>query len=226
MTTDLTRDRRAGLAVVGSLIAFGGLFALVRANRTAALDLELARRVQAVRSRPFDRLMAAVSWPGFPPQSRIVPPVLISAWAVTGHPLEAAFQAAAWASAAVSTAVKSVVRRPRPVPPDVRVAPGRLDGTSFPSGHVLTYTAFYGFLAVLLTEHVRRPAQRRLAVAAIVGLVALVGPSRVQRGHHWPTDVLGSYLLGLGWLAALSALYRRARSNGGYGGSRNVNRSL
>jgi membrane-associated phospholipid phosphatase len=50
---------------------------------------------------------------------------------------------------------------------------------------------------------------RRLLSAPLVGLVIVVGPSRIHEGHHWLTDVLGSYLLGMSYVAALAALYRR-----------------
>ena len=72
-----------------------------------------------------------------------------------------------------------------------------LRGSSFPSGHVLTYVGVYGFLAHLVEAHVDHAVARRAGVAALAGLVGLVGPSRVQQGHHWPSDVLGSYLVGL-----------------------------
>ena len=39
-------------------------------------------------------------------------------------------------------------------------------------------------------------------------LLALVGPSRIQQGHHWTTDVVASYLLGTAYLLALVELYR------------------
>ena len=85
------------------------------------------------------------------------------------------------------------------------VAP--LGGTSFPSGHVLTYVAFYGFLAFLLAEHLEDGPLRNASVATLTGVLALVGPSRIQQGHHWTTDVVASYLLGLAYLLGLIQLY-------------------
>ena len=54
-------------------------------------------------------------------------------------------------------------------------------------------------------------ALRALGVStALIGaIVSLVGPSRVYLGHHWLTDVLGSYSLGTGYLATLIGLHRR-----------------
>jgi membrane-associated phospholipid phosphatase len=43
----------------------------------------------------------------------------------------------------------------------------------------------------------------------MVGLVGLVGPRRIQQGHHWPTDVTASYLLGTSYLLGVVAVYRR-----------------
>jgi membrane-associated phospholipid phosphatase len=46
----------------------------------------------------------------------------------------------------------------------------------------------------------------------LLGLVALVGPSRIHQGHHWFTDVSASYLLGTSYVLGLAALYRRVKA--------------
>ena len=64
--------------------------------------------------------------------------------------LEAVFQSAAGGTALLSTMVKSFMRRPRPVAgKDLRVVAAPLGGTSFPSGHVLTYVGVYGWMAIM-----------------------------------------------------------------------------
>ena len=65
----------------------------------------------------------------------------------------------------------------------------------------------YGTSAYLLASRMRG-GWRGLALAPLA-LVALVGPSRVQQGHHWPTDVAASYFLGSAYLAGVVALHRR-----------------
>ena len=191
-----------------ALVGFAGLFAIVRANRSAAFDLAATLRLQAWEHPMLGAAMRAASWPGFPPQSRLIPPAIIAAWLAVGRRRAAAFQLAAWGGAAISTILKEAIRRPRPLPPEVRVIVAPLGGTSFPSGHVLTYVAFYGFLGFLLAEHMRDGPLRNASVASISAVLALVGPSRIQQGHHWTTDVVASYLLGLAYLLALVELYR------------------
>ena len=111
--------------------------------------------------------------------------------------------------------MKATVQRQRPLAPVVRVAVAPLGGSSFPSGHVLTYVGWYGFLAHLAAVHLDEPVVRRSVVASLLGLIALVGPSRVEQGHHWATDVLASYLLGLAYLTVVIELYGRAAEPSG-----------
>lgn len=51
-------------------------------------------------------------------------------------------------------------------------------------------------------------ALRRALRALLLGLIALVGPSRVYLGQHWFADTLASYLLG----TALLVAYRRVKA--------------
>lgn len=194
--------------LIGALLAsFAGLLALVRAKRSAAFDLAMTIRLQAWRMPWLAELMRLASWPGFPPQSRVIPPAITAAWWATGRRRAAAFQLASWGGAALSTLIKGFMRRPRPLPREVNVVVAPLGGSSFPSGHVLTYVAFYGFLGFLLAEHLRDGPLRNASVMTLTGLLAAVGPSRIQQGHHWTTDVVASYLLGLAYLLTLVQLY-------------------
>jgi membrane-associated phospholipid phosphatase len=208
----LSRGRAANIVGVLGLAGFVGIFAAVRSHRSEALDLGLMLKLQRRSNALLDRVMAIASWPGFPPQSRIVPPAVIGALWLLRFRVEAAFQLLAWSTGLVSTVLKLVMRRPRPVAgTDLRVVTAPLGGSSFPSGHVITYVGTYGFLAYLAHTLIRPVAARRAVVGGLLGLIGLVGPSRIYQGHHWPTDVSASYLLGTTWLVGLAALYRRAK---------------
>jgi membrane-associated phospholipid phosphatase len=208
----LRRSRIPTLVGLAGVAGFGTLFALVRVGRTAAFDAAVTIRIQASRNPALEMLMRAVSWPGFPPQSRIIEPLIIGLLVAARLRVEAVGQTLAWGTSLLSTIVKRFMGRARPVAgQDLRVVAAPLGGSSFPSGHVLTYVGVYGFLAFLAATLVRPIAIRRLLVGFFVGLIGLVGPSRIQQGHHWPTDVTASYLLGTSYLIGVIAVYRRLK---------------
>lgn len=195
--------------VVGAMASFVVLARRVKSGSTGDFDAKMTRRIQAQDGPVFDRLMHVVSWPGFPPQSWILPWAIPLGIRIAGYPLQAVFQLAAWLTTLISFTVKRIMKRPRPDLPDVRVADATLWGTSFPSGHVLNYVGVYGFLAYLAHRHIGPRIIRWPVVGGLTSMIALVGPSRVYLGHHWFSDVLASYLLGTSWLVILTSAYRR-----------------
>ena len=209
----IVRGRGALIVAGAALVGFGVLFGAVKAKRSTAIDVAITLQVQATKYPAVARAMELVSWPGFPPQSRVVPPLAMATMLVSGFPLEAVFQLLAWGTGALSNVVKGFVRRPRPLPEQVRVVLAPLGGSSFPSGHVLTYVGTYGFMAYVTYSTIRPPLVRWPLTGAFVGMVALVGPSRIYEGHHWPTDVAASYLLGTAYLIGLITVYRRVKGS-------------
>ena len=80
---------------------------------------------------------------------------------------------------------------------------------SFPSGHLVFYVCYFGFLYFVARE--KLPAKsifRRLIMVTLALLIALVGLSRLYLGEHWLSDLPGSYLLGAFWLFVSLKLYR------------------
>jgi membrane-associated phospholipid phosphatase len=131
-----------------------------------------------------------------------------------GRRLEAVLLIAAWGSSMVSFLTKQVIRRPRPDANLVRVVVARIRDSSFPSGHVVHYVTFWGMVAYLIAFRSRISAGRWIAGFVMAPIIALVGPSRVYLGHHWFTDVLGSYLLGSAYLAGLIETHRLLNPSG------------
>ena len=211
--TAIARGRRASWIAGGGVAGFAAIFGLVRARRSEVLDVQLMAAVQRLRHPIAEHVMRAASWPGFPPQSRLIAPLVMAALLLARLRVEALGLLIAWGTALVSVVTKALMRRPRPVANErLRVVAARLGGSSFPSGHVITFVGIYGFLAYLANTLIRPVAPRRVLTGALLGLVALVGPSRVHQGHHWPTDVTASYLLGTAYLVGTTSLYRRIKT--------------
>jgi membrane-associated phospholipid phosphatase len=110
---------------------------------------------------------------------------------------------AALAMWAVGQGLKRVFARPRPYQAldRFRLLISEPRGTSWPSSHPAVLLAFGMVLARDLRAS--RALRRRLAV-----LAGLVGLSRIHVGVHYPADVAGGLLLGVGvadlWTAAVS----------------------
>ncbi|NIZ92291.1 phosphatase PAP2 family protein [Kineosporiaceae bacterium B12] len=109
-------------------------------------------------------------------------------------------------SLALTVAGKAAVTRARP--PHVDAVPPYEFGFSFPSGHSLNAAAFAGILTYLLLRRLRRTWARRLTVVLATAFATAMGLSRVFLGHHWLTDVLVGWALGLAWLSVVITSHR------------------
>lgn len=99
-------------------------------------------------------------------------------------------------AAGVAAVMKWVLARPRPSGFQALVE----HTFSFPSGHAALSLAFFGILVYFLLRHTPRLSLRILAVVAGVAMVGAIGVSRIYLGAHWPSDVIGSYVLVGAWL--------------------------
>lgn len=99
-------------------------------------------------------------------------------------------------AAASGFALKDIVMRARPsgLIPAIHET-----GFSFPSGHATGSMAFYGFTAFLLCRWY--PRYTKAIVATTTVIVLAIGFSRLYLGAHFPSDIIGGYLLGGLWLA-------------------------
>lgn len=199
VTSRPTRNYRTYLfqiALIAVIGAFTTLTILVKTTPSFPIDLQITRALQSITWPPFAALMDFISWPGFSPQSFIIPLVIAAAFYWFGFQWEtAAVIFATVFTPVVNVLIKDFVRRPRPGVDLVHVF-GVLNSFSFPSGHVMFYVGFFGFVAFLLYTLLKQSWRRTLMLWILGIFIALVGPSRVYMGQHWPSDALGAYLLG------------------------------
>lgn len=80
--------------------------------------------------------------------------------------------------------------------------------SSLPSGHTCLTICFYGFLA-LLTNDLLKKSRHNIGYILVALLTALVSIARIYLGMHWMTDIITSIFLGLSLLLIAFISYRR-----------------
>ncbi|MBC7777931.1 MAG: phosphatase PAP2 family protein [Phycisphaerae bacterium] len=198
-------------------VGFVAVTSWVIAVPHGSFDLAISLAVQSIDLGFLPALMTLVSWPGFFPQSLIISVCIIVAFFVAGYRRESVFLLLnGVAIQALTIAIKALIHRPRPSPDMVAVVT-LLSDYSFPSGHVLLYCGFFGFVCFLVWS-VRKPSViRSLALGFLVIEIGLVGISRVYLGAHWASDVIGGYLLGAICLIVSIHFYRSSKALFGSG---------
>ena len=101
--------------------------------------------------------------------------------------------ATVWIVFGIGSALKLLVGRERPH--TEYAANIMLDSLSFPSGHSSGSAIAFGLLAYFAWKSLPRPFNY-IATALLIVLVLLVGISRIYLGAHFPSDVIGGWLLG------------------------------
>ena len=189
-------------------------FQVVNGTPIAATDHRIVNLFAVLRTPSLDRFMFAVTYLGSGRTLGVLAAVAITIallWRKHGDAL--AILLSLVASSIFFSAVKVLIGRPRPPIGSARIVQA---GFSFPSGHATTSAALYGTLAFLLLREVgfRRVHRVWHEVAIIlsaVGIIALIGFSRVYLGVHYPSDVLAGWTGGAMWIISLF-LFTRIRS--------------
>lgn len=109
----------------------------------------------------------------------------------------------------LNAGLKLLFQRPRPLLDHPLLS---LATYSFPSGHTMNATAFYGMLVAFVV--MRRRFVCGLGALALAGLmVALVATSRIYLGVHFLSDVLASVAEGIAWIALCLTVLNTYRVN-------------
>jgi undecaprenyl-diphosphatase len=216
----LLRWSRANLALVVTVLVGGVLFlvlealaaevyeAVVERDGLQALDQPVLDAAVRLRTPARDAAVTAFTDLG----STVGMTSIVVVCTVTLALVRRSWTPVVLASVAAAGSVlmtvlgKDLVGRTRP--PSTLAVPPLESSPSFPSGHTLNATVLIGVLAYLVLLGMTRLWMRVLVGTVAVLFVLAMGLSRVYLGHHWLTDVVAGWLLGLGWLVAVVTAHR------------------
>lgn len=206
----MTAKWKLGALIAGGLLTLimfvlAGIFPTFPGDEAALVAL------QKLRTPGLTTLMLGVSRLGWWPVSLVL--VLATILFLLGRRrrADALMVALMVFPIALGLGLKIAVGRPRPEYSLIDQVSSTL---SFPSGHALFALLLGGVLILLAHEIVRPQWVRRILQIGLALLILAVGASRVYLGVHWPSDVIGGYLLGVLALGGMIWLRNRRTNRG------------
>jgi undecaprenyl-diphosphatase len=196
------------IVVVLALLGAEVYYNVVDDAGLANLDKPALRYAEELRSPELDAAVTGFTNIG----GGIGMPILASiltAWLTflgrTWRPIVLVGGAAAF-SISATTFSKKLVGRTRPDHADA--VPPFETSPSFPSGHTLNTTVVIGLVVYLACLQFHRTLVRVSVITAGALFIVAMGLSRVFLGHHWLTDVIAAWLLGLAWMCIVILAHR------------------
>lgn len=203
-----------GVAALALLLGlnFLELASDVREGDTAAFDTAVFEVVRDVRTPVLTSFFLVVTHLGsFWLLLILTIGTIVGAW-LAGQRRMAVMLAVAMSGAPLlSVSLKLAYARARPAILEHLV---EVRDLSFPSGHALASVTFYVTVALLVWAHLPRRAMRLFLICYSLFIGAVVAASRVYLGVHWPSDVAGGAMIGLGWSLAVLLLDVMVRKRG------------
>ncbi|MEO8956269.1 MAG: phosphatase PAP2 family protein [Ktedonobacteraceae bacterium] len=174
-------------------------------------DMSITKELQKRHNPWLRKFMIGISEIGFPKLAVPLTVCIASIFWALRFRLEALFILLTSSSNILNALVKHLIKRPRPTNELVTVV-RVINEPSFPSGHVMHYTNFFGLLIYLLATNWHSSRLRNILIATCTSLIVAIGPSRVYLGAHWPSDVMAGYLYGGLWFGGLMTVYLRVKA--------------
>lgn len=200
---------------LAALVLFGLVIALgyaVTAGYFREFDTLVSNALNMQRSISPDwliLLMQGISWIGGGVQRYIIVTILtVALWRWWGWGAALAMGLTTLVSAFTSEVLKAYFARLRP---DFDPHLDFVSSAAYPSGHANNAAVVY-ILFIMLVPQARHPGWQLAAAAMII----VTGLSRIMLGVHWPTDVIGGWMLGTSFalMAAAVIAYRRHQRQG------------
>lgn len=191
--------------LTGSAVLFVLVIALgfaVTEGHFRAFDIAVSHALNMQRGTSPDWLilvMQGISWIGGGLQRYVIVTLLtVALWRWWGWGAALAMGITTLISAFTSDVMKYFFARVRP---DLVTQLDPISSPAFPSGHSNNAAVVY-ILFIMLVPQARHPLWQLAAAVMIV----LTGLSRVMLGVHWPTDVLGGWMLGTSFALMAGAI--------------------
>ena len=196
----------------GLLLIFTGFAMLVFVFGNTAMDERIDQAIRGMRSEKLTPFVIAITQFGSFKVELLIA-LICALWLLIRYRAIAktsALLGSLIGAILLNTALKNLFQRPRPELERLMEA----TGYSFPSGHAMMTSAFYGMLTYLIWLYFKERS-RPVAGAAIAAIgaiwIILMGVCRIYLGVHYTTDIVAGFAAGGIWLVVIIGLLGRYR---------------
>jgi membrane-associated phospholipid phosphatase len=194
------------------LVSFGlfvGLALLVGTAPYFTADLYISRLVQSLNFPGFHSFVELIIDTGWPPGVYIFLGIIGMVLLFLRKLKEiAGVLLVAFLNPILFYGLSKWINRARPSADLIRVDYVINEG-GFPSGHALFYMLLFGFLIYATHFSCKSRPVKVMLISLFVIMILAMGLVRIYSGHHWPSDILGGYLLGISCLSLAIPYYRK-----------------
>lgn len=191
---NLSKKTQTGLGILaGSLVVFCIITYFVMTGNATGFDDPIRRFIYGLRVDGLNTLLEGITYLGNW-QSIVMVSLLLLAYDKTRIPYGVLGATAAITDTLLNKGLKQLFERARPEDVLPLIEQG---GYAFPSGHSVTSMAFYGMLLFLVQTRMEDRKKANALSIVLILLIALIGPSRIYLGVHYPTDVLAGWAEGV-----------------------------
>lgn len=186
--------------LIAATVLFVGLSILVKTTAYFPLDLQISRNLQMINFPGFAKSMTVLSNSGWGAFVSLYTGLIVLSLFLLGKKLASLFVIImSLLDMALFFAIANLINRPRPSPDLIRVD-FKIAVGGFPSGHVVLDTLIFGFLIYLTIVYVKKLWIKLTLITFFSLIIIFIGIARIYSGQHWPSDILGGYVLGSIWL--------------------------
>ena len=217
-------DKIRIIKIIVSVAAFAVISWLMMSGRMEGFDQAVQQFFFSFRRDWLTTILVPFSYSGNWPLPTVICAILL-AIPKTRTTFGVPMSVTCLSCVGIYQALKYSFQRPRP---DVSVHLLVQNGYSFPSGHSLTSLVAWTMLILLFAyyykhqgaslpiykkhpqpaqAYIRNNGKRKLVSGLLIAYIVLMGLSRIYVGVHWPSDVLGSWVLGIAVIEIMQAIW-------------------
>lgn len=203
------RSRYFEATVALIVVTFGVLAFLVKTYTFFPIDLQITLAIQRISNPIFASSMQLLTTIGNQvPGSLLLLAGVLGLLNLNKKRDAVVLVISTFGAVGISLIFKSIIARPRPDPALIHQLGSFKVADSFPSGYVLFYIGFVGYILYLAHVYLPKGGIKNTIRLICLLLIILIGVSRIYLGAHWFSDTIGAYLIGIIWLLTV-VHYRR-----------------